>query len=228
MRRFLRRRLSRARPGATCLLLVELGAAARRSPRATCASMFGKSSFQAGLVAPAQRRLHRRARAGAVSSTRSASSSVKACDCGSFGRPAGLPSGKSVNRKRGTPTYSTMSLAQPMTTVGMPFCFEVRAARLTVWWQTGQVGDEHARRRPRPRGSAPHLRAVGLERDAVAAVGRRAVEARRQLADPPAAAAARAAPAAGTRCCCPRPWCARGRSRRARCADRGRLRVSPE
>ena len=58
---------------------------------------------------------------------------VRACDATSLGLPAALPSGKSLNRKRGTPTRSTMSLAQPMTTVGIPFASRWRATRLTVW-----------------------------------------------------------------------------------------------
>ena len=49
--------------------------------------------------------------AGALSRTRSASSSVWRCDATSNGRPAELPSGKSLNRKRGTPQCSTMSFA---------------------------------------------------------------------------------------------------------------------
>ena len=45
---------------------------------------------------------------------------VRAWLSSSNGRPPALPSGKSENRKRGTPQCSTMSLAQPMTTVGIP------------------------------------------------------------------------------------------------------------
>src|SRR6185295_15963492 len=56
--------------------------------------------------------------AGAVSSSRRASSSVRAWDSTSNGRPAELPSGKSLHTKRGTPQCSTMSFAQPMITVG--------------------------------------------------------------------------------------------------------------
>src|SRR6266542_1159960 len=58
--------------------------------------------------------------AGALSRTRRASSSVWVWDSTSKGRPAELPSGKSLKRKRGTPQCSTMSFAQPMITVGMP------------------------------------------------------------------------------------------------------------
>ena len=57
----------------------------------------------------------------ADSRTFNASSIVKACDLTSLGFPAAFPSGKSLKRKRGAPTCSTMSLAQPMITVGMPF-----------------------------------------------------------------------------------------------------------
>ena len=71
--------------------------------------------------------------AGAASSTRSASSSVVACDSVSNGRPAELPSGKSLKRKRGTPQCSTMSFAHPMITVGRPLASRCRATRLTVW-----------------------------------------------------------------------------------------------
>ena len=85
------------------------------------------------VVAPQKRGLHGRARARAVSSKRRASSSVNACDSGSRGLPAELPSGKSENTRRGTPTCSTMSFAHPMTTVAMPFSSSMRAARLTVW-----------------------------------------------------------------------------------------------
>jgi len=72
--------------------------------------------------------------AGARSRRRNANSTVKAWDYGSVGRPAALPSGKSLNRKRGTPQYSTMSLAHPITTVAMPFSSKCRAARLTGFW----------------------------------------------------------------------------------------------
>jgi len=70
---------------------------------------------------------------GALAKTSSASSSVRACDSTSNGRPAEFPSGKSLNRKRGTPQCSTMSFAQPMMTVEIPFASRCRAARLTVW-----------------------------------------------------------------------------------------------
>src|SRR2546422_5184244 len=58
--------------------------------------------------------------AGARSRSCNPSSSVSACEPASNGRPAELPSGKSLNRKRGTPQCSTMSFAQPMITVGIP------------------------------------------------------------------------------------------------------------
>jgi hypothetical protein len=80
-----------------------------------------------------------------------ASCRVKACDCRSFGRPAALPSGKSLNRKRGTPQYSTMSFAHPMIRVAMPFSSRCRAARLTVWWHTGQLATRMAASTPSAR-----------------------------------------------------------------------------
>ena len=68
----------------------------------------------------------------AVSSTCIAKLSVACWLALSDGRPAGLPNGKSLNRKRGTPTYSTISFAHPSTTVGMPASSNRRADRLTV------------------------------------------------------------------------------------------------
>src|SRR5438477_8800487 len=83
-------------------------------------AMFEKSSFQSGWSLQRNGDCTVVRGPGAVSRNRNASSSVKACEFGSFGRPAGLPSGKSLNKNRGTPTYSTMSLAHPMMIVGMP------------------------------------------------------------------------------------------------------------
>ncbi|MAG97937.1 MAG: hypothetical protein CMM08_14760 [Rhodospirillaceae bacterium] len=84
-------------------------------------STLKKSSFQPGSSLQRSGNCTVVRGAGALSSRRSTSSSAAACEVGSSGRPAGQPSGKSQNRKRGTPQYSTMSLAQPMTMVGMPF-----------------------------------------------------------------------------------------------------------
>jgi hypothetical protein len=53
--------------------------------------------------------------------------------------PQGLPSGKSENMNRATPHCSTISRAQPNTTVGRPWASKWRETRLTVWWQTGQT-----------------------------------------------------------------------------------------
>ena len=47
---------------------------------------------------------------------------------------------ESLNRNRATAACSTISLAQPISTVGMPFASIWRATRLEVWWQTGQFG----------------------------------------------------------------------------------------
>ena len=109
-------------------------------------------------------RLHRRPSAAATASWCAAraptparampSSSVCSCDASSCGLPALLPSGKSLNRKRGTAACSTMSLAQPISTVGMPLASRWRATRLHVWWQTGQFGTRiAASARPRARGA---------------------------------------------------------------------------
>jgi hypothetical protein len=60
------------------------------------------------------------------------------------GLPHGLPRGKSLNRKRATPHCSTMSRAEPTTTVAMPFSSKCLETRLTVWWQTGHNGTSSA------------------------------------------------------------------------------------
>src|SRR6185437_180551 len=101
----------------------------------------GQRSGEATVVRPA----------GAPSSRRRASSRVCACESRSKGRPAELPRGKSLHTKRGTPQCSTMSLAQPMITVGMPLASRCRAARPTVWWQTGQLGTRTAASAPSSR-----------------------------------------------------------------------------
>ena len=41
-----------------------------------------------------------------------------------------------------------MSLAQPITTVGMPAASSARAARLMLWWQTGQLAARMAASTP--------------------------------------------------------------------------------
>ena len=171
------------------------------------------------VLAPAQRRLHRGARAGGASSRRSASSSVSACESTSCGLPAELPSGKSLNRKRGTAACSTMSLAQPITTVGMPFASRWRATSAVVWWQTGQFGTStatstlSARQRARISGASVSMVTRWLR--LVGAPKKRGATSPIRPAPAPSEAAA-----AETRCRCRSPWCACGRSRYARCADR--------
>src|SRR4030095_837325 len=96
--------------------------------------------FQAGSFVPVSGAATVAGAAGAPSSSRSASWRVRAGDSTSKGRPAELPSGKSLHTKRGTPQWPTMSRAQPLITVETPLVSRCRAARLTVWWQTGQLG----------------------------------------------------------------------------------------
>ena len=81
----------------------------------------------------------------AVSRVSKANERVSCWDVGSWGLPAELPKGKSLKTKRGTPQCSTMSLAEPMMTVAMPFASRWRAAKLTDWWQTGQFATKIAR-----------------------------------------------------------------------------------
>ena len=69
----------------------------------------------------------------AFSKSDNACSSVMSWDVLSLGLPAELPNGKSLNKKRGTPHHSTMSLAQPITTVGTPLASRCLAVKLTVW-----------------------------------------------------------------------------------------------
>ena len=124
--------------------------------------------------------------AGALSRTRSAE--LERLAPGTRRRTAGppeLPSGKSLNRKRGTPQCSTMSFAQPMITVGMPCASRCRATRLTVWWHTGQVGTSTTASTPSSRQRRRSSGASVSDRHPVAAVRRRAVDARRQRPDPP-------------------------------------------
>ena len=57
---------------------------------------------------------------------------IALCIVRSHGLPHGLPSGKSVNKNRGTPQYSTISRQQPRMTVAIPFFSSSLATRLTV------------------------------------------------------------------------------------------------
>jgi hypothetical protein len=78
---------------------------------------------------------------GAVALANRSSPIPTMCRCISTlnGLPQGLPSGKSENMNRATPHCSTISRAQPNTTVGRPWASKWRETRLTVWWQTGQT-----------------------------------------------------------------------------------------
>ena len=142
--------------------------------------------------------------AGAVSSTRSASSRVNACDSRVV-RPPGRVAEREVAEQKARhadifddvlgAAHDHGRDAVLLRGAGRP---DSRSGDTPVKPRRGR------RRRPRPRGSAPAAPGILLERHAVAAVGRRAVKARRQLADPPGRGRRAAAPAAGTRCCCPR------------------------
>ena len=137
---------------------------------------------------------------------------MKRCVSGSCGLPQELPSGKSLNRKRGTPAHSTMSLAAPMTTVGMPFRSRYRATRLTVWWQTGQVGTSSAAStwscRQRARISGASVSSVTRWLRLVGAPWKRLAQREAALARELAHQRQREPGAAS-----PWPWCACGRSR---------------
>ena len=111
----------------------------------------------------------------------------------SWGLPAALPSGKSEKRKRGTPTCSTMSLAQPMTTVAMPAVFERAGGKADTLMADRAIGDEEGGVDLIGKAARHELRAIGLERDAMAAIGRRAMEAWRDVADAAGSAARRKA-----------------------------------
>ena len=52
------------------------------------------------------------------------------------GWPHKLPSRKSVKRYRGTPQWSTIPIAEPIVTVGIPAASMWQATKLTVWWRT--------------------------------------------------------------------------------------------
>jgi hypothetical protein len=58
--------------------------------------------------------------AGAASKRRKANSKLSCRDEGSCGLAAAFPRGKSLNKNLGTPQYSTISLAAPITTVEIP------------------------------------------------------------------------------------------------------------
>ena len=179
------------------------------------------------VVAPALRRLHRGARPRRASPARAAPARGSAPGTRtSNGRPAELPSGKSLNRKRGTPQCSTMSLAQPMITVGIPFASRCRAHQTHGLVTDRSAGDEDGHLGAVLAAALQQLGRVGLDRHPLAAVGRRAVKARRQRADPPGLhrllQRGEGKPGVADR----RPWCARGRSRRGRCGDRASSRSS--
>ena len=72
-----------------------------------------------------------------------------------------------------------------MITVGMPFASRCRAIRLTVWWQTGQVGTSSAASAPLSRTSGESGRRVDVDGRHLAAVGGHAAEARRESAEAP-------------------------------------------
>jgi len=154
--------------------------------------------------------------AGAASRTLRARSSVKACDAGSFGRPAPLPSGKSENRNRGTPTNSTISFAHPMTMVEMRLLQHARG-QADALVADGQLGTRIAASTP----SA--LQRATISGQSVSSVTRwpRLVGApwKRAATDPmrpePPADAIQST---GSRRRGPRRSCACGRWRCARCA----------
>lgn len=108
-------------------------------------STFWKSSFQSELADQRCGDWIVVRGAGAVSNILKASSSVAVWESRSSGLPAELPSGKSLKTNRGTPQCSTISLALPRITVGIPWASRYLAVRLTVWWQTGQLAVRIAR-----------------------------------------------------------------------------------
>ena len=127
----------------------------------------------------------------ALCSTLSARSSVKACVSDSCGLPAELPSGKSLNRNRGTPAGSTMSFAAPMMTVAIP-PFECRRDQAHGLVADGSRWPRAPRRRRCPRGTrAQDFGRVDVQRVPLATVGRHAMEPRRQRLDAASAATAR-------------------------------------
>jgi len=138
-----------------------------------------------GILAPAQRRLHRGARAGGRLQETQRQLERQRLRL-RIVRPAGrITSGKSENRKRGTAACSTMSLAQPITTVEMP---------LASRWRANQAGGLVANRAVRHQhgdidlvgeATGQDFRGIDVDRHPVAAIGRRAEKARRDLADPP-------------------------------------------
>ena len=98
-----------------------------------------------GILAPAQRRLHRGARGRRPSPADAAPVPASAaCEAISCGLPAELPSGKSENRKRGTAACSTMSLRASHHHGRDAVGFEMARDQATIWWQTGQFGTSTA------------------------------------------------------------------------------------
>ena len=137
--------------------------------------------------------------AGAVSRTFSASSSVNACDAGSFGRP-----GRVAERKVGEQQARHADVFDDVLGAAHhhrrdAVRFEQRARRgSSLWWQTGQFGTRIAASTRVGLAARDELGAIDLERDAMAAIGRHAVEARGNAADAARRCRARAAPAAGS------------------------------
>ena len=131
----------RARARRHHLLPVEIGAAAgdlfRREP-----FDIGIVELPGGIVAPGQGILHRGARREGALKQRECEAERLSWLARSWGRPAALPSGKSEKRKRGTPTYSTMSFAQPMTTVAMPAVSERARGEAHALMADRAIGDE--------------------------------------------------------------------------------------
>ncbi len=148
-------------------------------------AMFWKSSFQSGLGAPASGDLHGGARGRRASpARRSASSSVCACEAASFGRPAAI-----AEREVGEQAAAARRHARrcpwrsPSPRSAMPASSRARAARLMLWWQTGQLATRIAASTPSAWQRATTSGQSTSSVDAVAAVGGQAVEARRKRAD---------------------------------------------
>ena len=191
-------------------------------------AIFEKSSFQSGLSLQRSGDCTVVRGAGAVSSTRNASSKCEGLRC-RIVRPAGRIAEREIAEQE--PRHADIF----DDVLGASHDDRRDAVRFEV--TGGQTHGLVTHRSNRDENSGVHfvfaqprqqLRAILFEGHAVAAVGRRAVKARRHLADPPRPPPRAAMPAAGTRCCCPRPSYGCGRSRYARCADRGRAALSPE
>ena len=152
-----------------------------------------------------------------------ARSSVKRCVSGSCGLPQELPNGKSLNRKRGTPVCSTMSLAAAHDHRGDAIALPFGRPNSRSGGRPGQVDHQERgidpgppRQRARISGASVSkvtrwLRLVGAPWKRLAIVSKR-----------PWARELDASAAAGTRCRNPWPSCACGRSRYGRCACHGR------